>query len=314
MRFLFSAFIVFCMVACSSCGTTTRPECPKCPDPIPSPEPDPAPPPQPDPIPTPDPIPEPDPIPDPEPDPEPPQDPDEKPFCVNPNLDPVKPGPYSVREKTEGSVKLFIPQGLPRDCIAPIAHFSNGTGARCVFYRGLLKHWASHGYIASCFESSSTGSGEACYKGLEAAGRQNNASLAYILSSGHSQGGSASNHCAFKLEQRGFKGKGVVVGVQSAWGMGWTSYRRDLPKIKMPNFEISGSKDTVISPPRVGAGYKLITSEKYWYSAEGASHMNPQNWAQVGGLVFANWKLLDSEYAKEYFLALPNSREWSNMD
>ena len=50
----------------------------------------------------------------------------------------------------------------------PVLHFSNGTEL-CMFYNSVLQQWASHGFIATCYETTQSGSGSACVNAVEAA-------------------------------------------------------------------------------------------------------------------------------------------------
>ena len=123
--------------------------------------------------------------------------------CLPSSGDPSQKGQYAVKNVGSGRTKIYAPEGLPEGCKVPILHFSNGTGASCIFYTSVLQHWASHGFIATCYESPITGSGTPCMDAIDETLSQlpDIADPTKFGSSGHSQGGGASITCTYLLEQ-----------------------------------------------------------------------------------------------------------------
>ena len=226
----------------------------------------------------------------------------------------TKPGPYKVIKKTIGKVKVFEPQ-VNKECLYPIFHFSNGTGAPCAYYDSINKHLASYGYLALCYESTQTGSGNPCMNAINTAiGAYNKKiDIAHFSSSGHSQGGGAAHTCQYLFEQKYEKSKTVSIGIAPAHGMNRGSFRSEYPKIKGPVFMQSGNIDTTVPKFWVNAGFTLVKSEKFWFEAIGANHFNPHNWGKVAAISFSNWKLFNDEISGKYFLALPQSQYWRKI-
>ena len=194
--------------------------------------------------------------------------------------------------------------------------FSNGTGASCIFYRSVLEHWASHGFIATCYESPSTGSGSPCMNAMDAALSEFSqiADSTKFGSSGHSQGGGAAISCTYLLEQKyGNSARIAAHAVQPAHGMSRSSYTREYPTITSPVFMFSGSGDFIVPKSWVKRGYDILKTETYWYDASGISHMNPQNHAAESGVAWFRWKLFGDQQAKNYFINLPSSSRWTQV-
>ncbi len=224
----------------------------------------------------------------------------------------TKTGRFAVKRSSIGAVNVYVPQDLPAGCKVPVVHFSNGTGAYCRFYDSVLSHLASYGFISSCYESTQTGSGEACMNALDVLYENYPAIAAHkIGSTGHSQGGGAAITCTYLAEQRW--GETAVVAahaIQPAHGMNRSSYRAEYPLIESPVFIMSGSRDYLVSDSWIESGFDMLEAEAYWYRALGASHFNPHDWASPSAVAWFRWKLLDDERAGEYFLDLPTSDYW----
>lgn len=219
------------------------------------------------------------------------------------------PGPYRVSQSESGDVKIYQPEDRPNACKMPIFHFSNGTGASCGFYQPLLNHMASYGYLALCYETTQSGSGEPCMTAIETALTLYGGEVYHdrFVSSGHSQGGGAGHVCHFLLEESYPEANIISATIQPAHGMNRLSYRSEYPLIRGPIFTMSGTLDTVVSDAWIYLGYQLFTTEKYWYIAIGATHFNFHNWAKTSILSFSQWKLFDDEQARQSFVDLLQS-------
>ena len=222
-------------------------------------------------------------------------------------------GPYEVETTSLERTTIVKPKTIPEGCKLPVVHFANGTGARCSFYAEITEQIASHGFIVSCYQSGSTGSGNGCISGLETVYRNfPDISANLIGSTGHSQGGGASITCNYLAEQKwGDSKRYASSAIQPAHGMGRWGYQGEYAQIKSPVFMMNGSTDILVSGMWVRNGFNALSNEAYWYQANGAGHMRPHNWAKSATLLFFKWKLLGDEKAGEDFLALPESRHWS---
>jgi len=285
IKYIFSVFILFNFV---SCGSDKRPEIPRKPVPeIPS-------------KPLPSPLPDLPPRPDPKPAP--------VNYCVKPGLDFNQDGPYKVISERRGFIKIMRPE--IEGCIKPIMTFCNGTGSRLFFYNKVLKRFASHGYYVSSYETPKSGSGRAALRAVEYAMKQENVAKDLVAAHGHSQGGQCVASVTYELEKKYPNILVAAIHGQPAYGMSRPDYASILPQIKSPVFAISGSRDTSVPASWVDSGFKLIKSEKYWFEAVGATHLNPHSWFATGGLAFSNMVLFDHEDARQYFFGLPDSQYW----
>lgn len=269
---------IFLLILIVGCRTLP----PECPDQLPC-----------EPVPTPTPKPDPLPIID---------------SCVylsNYELD--KKGPYAVKSQIIDRVRSYRPD--ISKCKMTVVHYSNGTGAPCIYYEPVLKHLASYGYLALCYESRATGSGKPCMDAISTAMGtfKNRIYKDKFISTGHSQGGGAAHICQYLTEKKYTSAKVVSVGIAPAHGMNRSGYRREYPQIKGPVLMVSGSRDTMVANTWVDSGYKLIKSEKVWIDAVGANHFNTNNWAKVAIVSFGTWKLFNDKKAGDYFNGMLNN-------
>lgn len=108
-------------------------------------------------------------------------------------------GPFDVRTESDDVTTFFFPtelgsQGCERH---PVIIWGNGTFTTPAIYEGMLRHWASHGFIVAAANTSNAGSGQEMLQGIEtlASANQDPSSpfngrvdLDNVGSSGHSQG------------------------------------------------------------------------------------------------------------------------------
>jgi len=233
--------------------------------------------------------------------------------CVDTKLDPTKPGPYKIKTTKLGKVTIIEPV-TDGKCKKVISHYSNGTGAMCLFYLEVNRHLASHGYMATCYESPETGSGEPCLKAYRAVKDRPDVLKDHLLSIGHSQGGNASVHCQYKMQSRYPEVKVVSAGSQPAWGMNWSRYATDIPKIGSPIAVFSGDADTIVPHSWVQRGVRRMKGEHYYYQCKPrCNHMNSRRWHKSFALAFSNGWLLDDDDAKAVFKDFPAGGNWRNM-
>jgi hypothetical protein len=226
-------------------------------------------------------------------------------------------GPYSYTARTVGSVKMWVPN-LPTGCKVPIVHLANGTGATCSMYSGILQHFASHGFISACYESTNTGQGTQAITAINSVIAQypNLVDTKYGFT-GHSQGGGGAILGVYRAEQTwGSSRTYTGFGIEPAHGYGDSpsNWQTLYSQIKSPISMFNGSQDGLVSASWVRRGYDALSPniEKAWYEAVGASHMTPipQDYASEFGLAWFRWKLLGDSQACQYFKNMPNSSSW----
>ncbi len=180
----------------------------------------------------------------------------------------------------------------------------NGTRARCLNYP--LRDISKMGYEVKCPESENTGSGKECLEEVDDLVKDGISKIGII---GHSQGGGGAFVCAARAEKKYPSVKFAVIGVEPAHGYkfrDWKPFYRDL---KSPSFQWWGTKDTLVTKSWTERGYKLLTGEKYLYSAVGARHVPvPSRWIR-DSIIFFDWKLKGSKTEQD-FKSLPNSPQW----
>lgn len=225
-------------------------------------------------------------------------------------------GRYEVRRSGSGRVKIYEPSNFPDECKMPVVHLANGTGANCSFYSSISEHLASHGFLVSCYESSSTGSGMGCIRALDTLfSEYGDRVVGKFGSTGHSQGGGAAITCGYLAEQKyGDKLDIAIHAIEPAHGMSRASWKSEYPSIESPVFMLSGSSDTVVSSGWVRQGYEILKAPTYWYVARGASHMNAQPWAAESALIWFRWQLLGDNAAGQKLMKLTEDRRWSFQD
>jgi hypothetical protein len=236
-------------------------------------------------------------------------------YCLDHITDYVAAGPYEIDMTQSGIVKLWIPR-VPADCKVPVVHFSNGTGATCDAYAGILEHLASHGFLTACSEDPSGDDGTTCLTALQTmlAEHADLADQTRIGSIGHEVGGDVALLCLRKAEETwGGTVKYAGHAMEPQFGSGASSpdWMTKLAHIASPVFMFNGSEDVLVSAQSVRSGYDLINSEKYWYEASGAPHIPvPVSWGAESAVAFFRWKLLGDMVAGEYFAHMPDSDRW----
>jgi hypothetical protein len=223
-------------------------------------------------------------------------------------------GPFSFDKKRSGMVQIWAPR-VPAGCRVPVVHFSNGTGAQCDSYVGILEHIASHGFLTTCYESTDTGDGTQCMSAIETALSEYPSLVdTKIGSTGHEVGGGGAILCVQRAEQKW--GSAMIYAGHAAAPVSGSgavdNYRELFGMIESPIFMFNGSEDMLVPVSWVREGYDALHSEKWWYEAEGATHIPvPTRWAQESAVVWFRWKLLGDENAGDYFKNMPNGMDWN---
>ncbi|MBP2324100.1 dienelactone hydrolase [Kibdelosporangium banguiense] len=107
------------------------------------------------------------------------------------------PGPHPVVvEALDDAHTVYRPASL--DGPHPVILWGNGTGSAPAVYDGLLRHWASYGFIVAAANTPNSGSGQEILAGLDALEAENSqpgsvyfgkVDVGNVGTSGHSQGG-----------------------------------------------------------------------------------------------------------------------------
>ncbi len=231
-------------------------------------------------------------------------------------------GPFSFQEARAGSVKLWVPD-IPAGCKVPVLHLANGTGGSCSSYQNVLDHFASHGFLTTCYESGQTGAGTQGVEAITAAfDMYPDIAATRIGSTGHSQGGQA----AFTVLQQSEAKWGdsylyAGLAMQPASGFGaqppGMSWQAMYEMIYSPMFMFSGTSDSLVSESWVSRGFAALndTVEAYNWSARGATHIpTPQEETMEVGVPWFRWKLLGDTNACEAFKALEGNGRWTSEE
>jgi hypothetical protein len=227
-------------------------------------------------------------------------------------------GSYRVTSEKHGDVNVYLPRGLEAGCRVPIIHLANGTGASCSNYESTLEHFASHGFIAACYEDEDTGQGTQAIDAINRVKREypDMVDNKYGFT-GHSQGGGGAIMAVYRAEQEwGDDAIYAGFGIEPAHGYGdspfnWKTY---YGRIDSPVSMFNGSSDALVSESWVRDGYDALDGgiEKAWYEAVGAGHMTPipNSEASEFGLAWFAWQLLGQSNACQYFKDMPDSYDW----
>jgi hypothetical protein len=111
----------------------------------------------------------------------------------------AQPGPYAVGVEVTLTHTLYYPTDLGRDGVKhPVVVWGNGSFAFPVVYGGLLRHWASHGFIVAAANIPQSGTGLSIRQGIDLLTYRNQnpfsrlyakVDLGHVGAAGHSQGG-----------------------------------------------------------------------------------------------------------------------------
>jgi Chlorophyllase enzyme len=139
-------------------------------------------------------------------------------------------GPFRVTTQWDSVTSFYFPSELgTQGCgTHPVIIWGNGTFTVPWFYDGLLRHWASHGFIVAAANTSNAGSGQEMLQGistLEQANRNpsspfnGHVDLDNIGASGHSQGAAGALRAANDPRVKTvfhIQGMGTAANVESA--------------------------------------------------------------------------------------------------
>jgi len=242
--------------------------------------------------------------------------------CLDGITDFFSPGPFTFSHERSGSVHLYVPD-VPPGCSVPVIHLANGTGGTCGTYASIHERFASHGFLATCYESTQTGNGS---QGLEAfqTAHQMYPDLAAkrFGSTGHSQGGQAA-FTVLQLTEAEWGDEGTYAGLamEPASGFGAQpsggTWQQVYAMIRSPMFMFSGTSDTLVSRSWVSSGFAALDDsiEAYHWSAVGATHIpTPNADTMQVGVPWFRWKLLNDQAACMAFKGLEGAGDWNSVE
>ena len=228
-------------------------------------------------------------------------------------------GPFATRNNPQGgpneAYSLYYPVDMGLGGLKhPIITWGNGTGATPIAYSGLLKHWASHGFVVIASNSTQTGSGEEMVQGVAWLISENSrpGSLFFnridtdaVGASGHSQGGGGAINAGNDPRVT------CTAPIQPAPG--------NVGGLQGPMFVIAGSDDTIVSPQLVSLTvYGPATVPSVFGILAGADHFAPVGSAEgMRGYLTAWFRLhlMKDESARNLFYgencSICNDSNWT---
>lgn len=178
-------------------------------------------------------------------------------------------GPYGVATTAEGAHTFFHPENPGAGGVRhPVILWGNGTGASVSTYAGLLRHFASHGFVVAAANTTNAGSGVEMLAGLDTLAVWNTAAghrfagavdLGRVGATGHSQGAYGAVRAGrdprvdtvFPLQ-----GGARAIDVDSA-------------------LYLAGGGDTIVTPGLVRLGFSATTVPAAYAELAGATHFTP---------------------------------------
>jgi hypothetical protein len=175
--------------------------------------------------------------------------------------------------------------------------WGNGTGATPSSYNVLLRHWASHGFIAAAANTTMSGSGAQMLAGLDYLTTENGRAgskffgkvdLANVAASGHSQGGGGANAAGRNARVKTIM---PIEGIGGAVRSGLTA------------IILSGTADEVLGYQSQRNLYNGLTVPAAYAQAAGVTHMNVnQSIFRPTTLAWMKWQLEGDAAARGHFL------------
>jgi len=176
-------------------------------------------------------------------------------------------GEYSVTSNISGSCTIYRPANMSGD--HPVILWGNGTGAPTTTYSGLLRHWASWGFVVAAANTTNAGSGREMLSCLDYVTQSVvQANTGKVGTSGHSQGGGGSIMAA--TDSR-ITTAAPIEGYTLGLGHNRSSWTRQNGTMLI----LSGSADTLVNPALNHRGLFNEMDTAFWATLSGASHMEP---------------------------------------
>lgn len=152
--------------------------------------------------------------------------------------------------------------------------WGNGTGASPSSYAGLLRHWASWGFVVVAANTTNAGTGtemRACLDWLQSSSLSTRVNLTRVGTSGHSQGGGGAIMAG--VDPR-VTATAPIEGYTRGLGHNSTSHTRQ----NGPMLLLSGGADTIVVPSvNHQPVFNRANVPVFWATLAGASHFEPTN-------------------------------------
>ena len=215
------------------------------------------------------------------------------------------PGPYGSAIITDADHTFFYPTPLRDDGTGikhPVIVWGNGTFLTPMNYEGLLRHFATQGFIVAAANTTNTGSGTEMLAGLDKLATYNatpghvffdKVDLTMVATMGHSQGGAGATNAARDPRVR------TVVGIQGAGG--------DLSNFDGTVLFLSGTADTLVPSSFVRSAYDQVAGRlpAAYGDLAGADHFQPIGTGNAyrGHLTaWVRWQLMHDPIAGHQFV------------
>lgn len=181
-----------------------------------------------------------------------------------------RPGPHQVAVKKEATTTFYYPSDIAAGAVPyPVIVWGNGTFATPPVYDGLLRHWASHGFIVAAANTAFANSGTQMRAGIDRLTALNGTAgspfrgrvdLAHVGATGHSQGGAGA------INASADKRVTTTVPIQPG-PLATTS------ALHGPTLYLAGQNDTVVRPAWVHGFYAATAQVPAFYAElAGATH------------------------------------------
>jgi hypothetical protein len=221
-------------------------------------------------------------------------------------------GPNGVATSSDSVTQFYYPSNIGQSSAKhAVILWGNGTFTTPTVYDGLLRHWASFGFIVAAAKTSNAGTGQEMLQGLDTlttrngqAGNPfyNKVNLSKVGSSGHSQGG-------FGAVQTGKDPR--VTTVFPIEGPG-------VPAGTTPVLFLDSQNG--LGPPISRTAYPQMTNRPAaWAQLAGADHLTVlgnAGWFRVPATAWAKWQLDGDTHARDMFVGpncgLCNNPVWSS--
>ncbi len=209
-------------------------------------------------------------------------------------------GPYSVTTMNGSQHTYWYPSNIRTTGLRhPVILWGNGTGASPTSYAGLLRHFASHGFIVAAANTPNAGSGSEMLAGLSNLTSMNGQSSSpfyqrvdtgRVASTGHSQGGVGALEAskdsrvmtAFPIEGA-FSARGVTV----------------------PTLFLAGQNDNIARPSQIKSTYNGANTAAAYAEVARATHFTPAGdggYFRAVGVAWARWHLMGDSNAEGWFV------------
>lgn len=235
---------------------------------------------------------------------EPKIEPDEE-SCVGPGKS------YRVRTIQYPKGSAYRPDS---DCDAPIVVGNNGTGAFPAYYVQESRALAAAGFMVIWPTNTNTGNGRTCLEAFDWGFRQPNVYQEKYGITGHSQGGSATLTCGYKMQGRYRDKKASLLPVQAAVGMGDPQVAARIRNLRAPSLFFSGTRDTVVRDDWVRRGYAAYGGPKGWIAGVGSTHFDQGRWIKELAPIWFKSSLFQDPEGRSAMDALENNPKWRWMD